>query len=226
MNTRPTVAAGPGTPVAATLLAAAALWACDKPGEAGRVLAPSFTEEQEADCFRMTGGGRIDEREGPVPTSPAKSTPQSRDFATFGFQARPLNCNTTEGSGNITWVEHNPAAFGGGFTFHGRVTEFFPVENHWAGQPGQPDPICAAFSGVGRARTRDGQTLDGPFTVDHACDEGEPGRNDHIGICIGGGAYCRAGILTGGNLQKHRLAGNGNGCVDNPDTPEDECQPL
>jgi hypothetical protein len=155
----------------------------------------------------MTGGGRVDEREGPLPTTPSKSTPESRDFATFGFQARPLNCSTTEGSGNITWVEHDPASFGGGFTFHGRVTQFAAVENHYAGQ----DPVCGGFAGTGRARTRDGRTFDPVvFTVDHACDVDEPGvARDHIGICIRGDAYCRAGILTGGNLQKHRLTGNG-----------------
>jgi hypothetical protein len=157
----------------------------------------------------MTGGGRLDEREGSTATPPAKSTPDSRDFATFGFEARPLNCNTFDASGNITWVEHNPAAVGGGFTFHGQVTQFAAVENHYAGQAGQPDPVCGGFAGTGRAQTRDGQTYDDlAFTVDHVCDEGEPGvGHDHIGICIAGDAYCRAGILTGGNIQKHELTG-------------------
>lgn len=194
---------------AAASFAAVVVWACDEPGArvASQLEPPNFHVVLGAAGFRMTGGGRIDEREGAVATPPSKSTPESRDFATFGFQARPLGPNTTEGSGNITWVEHNPAAFGGGFTFHGRVTQFFAVENHFAGQPGQPDPVCGGFSGTGRARTRDGQTFeDLSFTVDHACDEGEPGvGHDHIGIVISG--YSRAGILTGGNIQKHRLTG-------------------
>jgi hypothetical protein len=197
-----------GRTAAATILAAAALSACaDRPEEPAGVdgVSPAFHVVIGPACFRMTGGGRIDEREGPVATAPAKSTPDSRDFATFGFEARPLNCSTMDASGNITWVEHDPAAFGGGFTFHGNVTRFAAVENHYAGQP---DPVCGAFSGSGRARTRDGRTFDPVvFTVDHACDEGEPGRDDHIGICLGGDAYCRAGILTGGNIQKHRLTG-------------------
>lgn len=216
MRARPTIKLGPRTPVAATLLAAATLWACDAPGGPGssEPEPPDFHVTLGPACFRMTGGGRIDEREGPVATPPSKSTPDSRDFATFGFQARPLGCNTEEGSGNITWVEHNPA-MAGGFTFHGRVTQFSAVENHYSGQPGQTDPICALFKGTGRARARDGRTFENlRFVVDHACDQGEPGRNDHIGIIIAGEdasgqavSYSRAGLLTGGNLQKHRLTG-------------------
>lgn len=209
MNTWRTIIIG-SRPLAAALLAAA-VGACDKPG--GPVASdpepPNFHEVLGPACFRMTGGGRIDKPEPAIAMLESKNTPGSRDFATFGFQARPLRCNQLEGSGNVTWVEHNPAAFGGGFTFHGRVTTFFAVLNHYAGQPGQPDPICGGFSGTGRARTRDGQTFeDLAFTVEHACDEGEPGvGHDHIGIMIG--SYARAGILTGGNLQKHRLTGQG-----------------
>lgn len=214
MKARPTIKLGPRALAAATVFAVAAVWGCsDKPQGpvASELESPDFHVVIGPACFRMTGGGRIDEREGAVATPPSKSTPDSRDFATFGFQARPLNCNTTAGSGNITWVEHNPAN-AGGFTFHGRVTEFFAVENHFFGQPGQTDPICGGFSGTGRARTRDGRTFESlSFRVDHACDQGEPGRNDHIGISISGegASYSRAGLLTGGNLQKHRLTGRG-----------------
>jgi len=57
------------------------------------------------------------------------------------------------------------------------------------------------------------------FEVHHACDEGEPGvGHDHIRmlICLttcdpegGNAVYDRAGLLTGGNLQYHRLTGRG-----------------
>lgn len=141
--------------------------------------------------FRLTGGGRTDERDH---DGFAKHTPESRDFATFGFQARPVGPGTTDGSGNITWVEHNPAAIGGGFTFHGRVTHFE-----------RTDTDCGQFSGTGRLHRRDGMVFnDVPFTVDHACDVREPGRGfDHIAISLPD--YDRHGLLSGGNIQKHKL---------------------
>lgn len=150
--------------------------------------------------FRLTGGGRVDK---PEPLT-GKNTPESRDFATFGFQARPQGPGTTAGEGQITWVEHNPAAIGGGFTFHGRVSEFTKPVDETAG-----DDDCGRFAGSGRARTRDGQTFDNvTFVVEHACDKGEPGvARDHIKINIAG-AYFRHGLLSGGNIQKHRLTGN------------------
>jgi len=47
-----------------------------------------------------------------------------------------------------------------------------------------------------------------PFEVNHACDVAEPGvGNDHIKITIGD-VYTRHGILSGGNIQQHRLTGN------------------
>ena len=147
----------------------------------------------EAANFRLTGGGRVDDRSH---VTFDKHTPESRDFATFGFQARPTGPNTTEGSGNITWVEHNPESFGGGFTFHGRVT-FFMTSTE--------GPNCAFFGGTGNAKLRDGTEFNGiSFHVEHACDEGEPGRGrDHINIVIQD--YSRHGLLSGGNIQKHKL---------------------
>ena len=140
--------------------------------------------------FRLTGGGRTDQRDH---VGFEKNTPESRDFATFGFQARPVGPGTTEGSGNITWVEHNPDALGGGFTFHGRVTRFE-----------RTDSDCGQFSGTGRAHLRDGTVLDADFLVEHACDVDEPGRGaDHIAMILPG--YERHGLLSGGNIQKHRL---------------------
>ena len=151
-------------------------------------------EDAQPANFRLTGGGRVDQRDH---AGFAKNTPDSRDFATFGFQARPTGPNTTEGSGNITWVEHNPAAPGGGFTFHGRVT-FFST----ATDPADAD--CGRFGGTGSGRLRDGRTFeDFPFTVTHACDKGEPGHGvDHIRFETLG--YARHGLLSGGNIQKHR----------------------
>ena len=155
--------------------------------------APSFWEDQKPANFRLTGGGRIDK---PWPQT-GKNTPDNQDFATFGFQARPVAPNTTDGSGNITWVDHNPSAFGGGFTFHGRVTGFFA----------ESDPDCATFTGTGDVKARDGTVLtDLSFAVEPACDHGEPGvGRDVIRMTINGGAYVRDGILTGGNIQKHKI---------------------
>ena len=160
---------------------------------------PSFWEtEPQANeqPFRLTGGGRVDERDH---TGYEKNTPESHDFATFGFQARPTGTGT-EGSGNITWVEHNPDAPGGGFTFHGSVTEFAVF---------QGDGDCATFSGTGRARTRDGTPFDEiEFVVLHACDVQEPGRGAddiEIVIVIPDLVYDRHGLLSGGNIQSHRL---------------------
>lgn len=196
--------------VAATMVA----WACDTPGRLATSPPelPNFHEVLGPACFRMTGGGRIDTREDPtVPVPPTKNTPESHDFATFGFQARPNQCGEFPGTANMAWVEHNPDAYPVGaftFHFHGDIS-FFAVQNHYATDP---DQICGGFSGyTGRARTRDGETFENlVVTVDHDCDEGEPGVNhDHVGICItgftGGSSYCRAGILTGGNRQKHAL---------------------
>lgn len=198
--------------LAALVVATVAGWGCDsKPATPVGLTAepPTFHVVLGPACFRMTGGGRIDKSEDVTgPSGGSKNTPGSRDFATFGFQARPLGCNVPGGSGQLQWVEHNPAAPLGGFSFHGTVTDFFAVANHF---PGQPDPICGGFSGTGTVRGRDGTRIDGvDFTVDHACDEGEPGvGRDHIGISIGDGAYTRNGVLTGGNIQKHRLTGSG-----------------
>jgi hypothetical protein len=164
----------------------------------------------------MTGGGRIDKpgiNMGGAESPTGKNTPSSRDFATFGFQARPTGCHQTTGSGHVTWVEHNRATFGG-FVFHGDVDSFVEVESERTGKP------CGRFSGQGNAKRRDtGETVPVFFEVHHACDEGEPGvGRDHIRmlICLspcdpegGNAVYDRAGLLTGGNLQRHKLTGSG-----------------
>jgi hypothetical protein len=157
-----------------------------KPGEGGGGPPPQ-------QCARFTGGGRVDQEDG------TKNTPDSRDFATFGFQARPINCGP-QGSGQIEWVEHYR---NGGFTFHGTIDTFgspAPTED----LDGTNASDCAYFSGTGRLNPRSGPTVDVTFTVTHACDVQEPGRlYDHIRIVIGSD-YTRHGKLSGGNIQKHK----------------------
>jgi hypothetical protein len=145
---------------------------------------------EQQPTFRLTGGGRVDAHDEPssAHSGSSKSTPETRDFATFGFQARP-------GSGNITWVEHNPAEPGGGFTFQGPVMDFDEISG---------DGDCATFSGTGRIRYRDGTTTEVSYTVNHACDVREPRRGaDHIMITIG--PYDRHGLLSGGTIQSYAL---------------------
>ena len=157
--------------------------------------------------FRLTGGGRTDDRSH---VTADKSTPESHDFATFGFQARPTGCPGTDGSGQLEWNEHNPEATSlGRFAFHGRVTFFTNPDDETAGTFG-----CGRFGGFGRFNPRNGATEEGvPFEVRHACDVAEPGKGvDHISIVIGpigdGSTYERHGLLSGGNIQWHRLTGN------------------
>lgn len=196
-------------------------WACERPAapEEPEITAPQahiFPDENVA-CFRLTGGGRIDKPEPAVLMAQPKNTPQSRDFATFGFQARPLDCTTSAGSGQLQWVDHNPNAIFGGFSFHSSVIHFVEVLDHY-GPTGNAKDGCGRFAGTdGRFKGRDGSRFENvPFIVEHACDRGEPGvGRDHIRICIGisnpnncnaGQApYRRDGILTGGNIQKHGL---------------------
>lgn len=194
-------------------------WACDR----GAPLSPDKPllwvggVEDTPACFRLTGGGRIDKPEPPTLIAQPKNTPDSRDFATFGFNARPPGCNQLGGSGQIEWVDHNPDAILGGFSFHSSVNWFEATADHY-GDTGDPKNGCGRFAGNdGTVHGRDGSTYtDVSFVVEHACDRGEPGvGHDHIRICIGtadqnacslGQApYRRDGILTGGNIQKHGL---------------------
>lgn len=195
--------------------------ACERPAapedpEITKPQAHIFPDEQ-LPCSRMTGGGRIDKPEPAVLMAQPKNTPDSRDFATFGFQARPVACNVPDGSGQIQWVEHNPDAILGGFSFHSSVNWFVEVQDHY-GATGRPKDGCARFAGNdGRVHGRNGETFqDVSFIVEHGCDRGEPGvGNDHIRICIGTAepvscstgqaAYRRDGILTGGNIQRHKV---------------------
>lgn len=208
---------------------AVVLWACgrDETPVGPQVGPPQLHifPGEELPCIRLTGGGRIDKPEPMVFMPQPKNTPVSRDFATFGFQARPIECNVPNGSGQLEWVEHNPEAILGGFSFHGGVTWFVELEEDHYGDTGDPKNGCARFAGEGRFHGRDGSTGTASFIVEHACDRGEPGvGNDHIRICIGTAdpfecsnpllnqntnPYRRDGILTGGNIQKHKLSGPG-----------------
>jgi len=204
----------------ACLLAATVVGACDRAATPFASEPPSFNifPGESPACFRLTGGGRIDKPEPAVLMPQPKNTPDSRDFATFGFQARPIDCNVPNGSGQIEWVEHNPNAILGGFSFHASVNWFVEVQDHY-GPTGNPKNGCGRFAGNdGRVKGRNGQTFENmSFVVEHACDRGEPGvGRDHIRICLGtadgnsceaGNApYRRDGILTGGNIQKHKLS--------------------
>ena len=174
----------------------------------------STNDDGEPADFRLTGGGRIDGHDHEDGSEPHKSPPGSHDFATFGFEARPTGPETTSGSGRITWVEHNPAAtIYGAFTFHGQVTHFSRSTDETEG-----DADCGRYRGEGVVRTRTLMTFNAEFTVKHACDKGEPGRQDHFKIKIeitagspefmsedNDGKYERHGLLTGGNVQKHGL---------------------
>jgi hypothetical protein len=210
--------------VVAPLVAALVGVACDRAAapvspQVGMPQLHVFPGEAPA-CFRLTGGGRIDKPELLILMPQPKNTPESRDFATFGFQARPNACDSPEGSGQIEWVDHNPAAPGGGFSFHGVIHTFGAVSDHYETTDDRNG--CGAFSGTGRFHTRSGDTGESDFIVEHACDRGEPGvGRDHIRICIGHSdptrcrtdvppsLYRRDGVLTGGNIQKHKLGGSG-----------------
>jgi hypothetical protein len=155
-----------------------------------------------AACFRVTGGGRIDKPEPSTPVPQPKNS--DRNFATFGIHAGPTACNSTSGVGEIEWSDHSPSAPGGGFKFHGTVSSFGAVVDHY-----YPNRVCATFSGTGQAKAHN-HSFDQQvsFTIDHACDEGQPGvGRAHLRMIINlaGGTYDRAGILTGGNIHQHSL---------------------
>ena len=133
---------------------------------------------------KMTGGGKLGDK---------------RDFTTFGFEA-------SAAGGKLTWVQHcvngiNPSSATcsfGGFTFKGRVDagSYSPVDG---------SSTCRTWSGTGSADFKDAPSRSGTytFTVNAACDNGEPGRGrDYIDISIGD--YQDAGNLTGGNIQLHK----------------------
>jgi hypothetical protein len=131
---------------------------------------------------RMTGGGKLGE---------------GRDFATFGFEAMATG-------GHLTWVRHcgrssqSPTCTTGSFTFHATITP-----GSYTAVSGQPN--CRAWSGTGTAKFKDAPWRNGTysFTVNAACDNGQPGcGKDYIDITIGD--YHDSGYLSGGNIELHR----------------------
>ncbi|OLC73697.1 MAG: hypothetical protein AUH78_13020 [Gemmatimonadetes bacterium 13_1_40CM_4_69_8] len=133
---------------------------------------------------KMTGGGKLGD---------------GRDFATFGFEARSTG-------GQLEWVQHcgkgvnsgSPTCALGNFTFHGAI-----AAGSYSAVSDQPN--CRAWSGTGTAKFKDVPSRNGTytFTVNAACDNGQPGRGtDFIDIAIGD--YQDSGYLTGGNIQLHK----------------------
>jgi hypothetical protein len=147
----------------------------------GAAVTASFALSCTTTTGKMTGGGKLGD---------------GRDFATFGFDAAAQR-------GELEWVQHcvdgatpsTPTCASGSFTFRGSITA--RSYNAASGSP-----TCRTWSGTGTAKRKDGSPQTYAFTVNSACDNGEPGRRtDSIDITIG--AYRAAGYLTGGNIQLH-----------------------
>ena len=150
---------------------------------AGGTAVASFTVNCLAANDKMTGGGKLGD---------------GRDFATFGFEAKPAG-------GKLTWVQHcgdgtnpgSPTCTLGSFTFHGTISA-----GSYSAVSG--DPSCRTWSGTGSAKFKDVASRNDTyaFTMNEACDRGEPGRGrDHVDITIGD--YRTSGYLAGGNIQLH-----------------------
>jgi hypothetical protein len=136
---------------------------------------------------KMTGGGKLG---------------TGHDFATFGFQASAKG-------GTLDWEQHcvdgatSSPCSSGGFSFHGTI-----VPGSYSVASGSAN--CRTWSGTGRLTKKNDRGDDdaapsstSSFTVNAACDNGEPGHNrDYIAITIG--AYSNAGYLTGGNIELHK----------------------
>jgi hypothetical protein len=79
----------------------------------------------------------------------------------------------------------------GRFKFNGTVTP----GSYALGSRG---PNCRTWAGTGTSKETGARN----FTVQQACDGGEPGRGvDYIEVTIDG--YQNSGYLTGGNIQLH-----------------------
>jgi len=133
---------------------------------------------------KMTGGGKLGDK---------------RDFATFGFEAKPTG-------GKFEWVQHcldgvdsgSATCAYGDFTFKGTITP-----GSYSLVSGQPS--CRTWSGTGTLKDKDVPSASGTysFTMNAACDNGEPGRGrDYIDVTIAD--YHASGYLSGGNIQLHK----------------------
>jgi hypothetical protein len=110
-----------------------------------------------------------------------------RDIATFGFNAGSRGGGGLHGQ--LEYQDH-----GQGLKVHGRSLDSFSVIS---------GTTCVTFSGSASVNGVDGYG----FTVNLACDNGEPGvGRDTLDISVNGPngfSYGRKGTLTGGNLQLH-----------------------
>jgi hypothetical protein len=108
-----------------------------------------------------------------------------RDIATFGF-----NAGSRGGAlhGQLQYIDHATS-----LKVHSLSIDSFGLVG---------EASCVTFSGSARVNNADGYS----FTVNQACDNGEPGvGHDTFDISVSGPgvAYSRSGTLTGGNLQLH-----------------------
>jgi len=108
-----------------------------------------------------------------------------RDIATFGF-----NAGSRGGvlHGQLQYIDHAAS-----LKVHClSIDSFGPIT----------ESVCVTFSGSARVNNIDGYS----YTVNRACDNGEPGvGHDTFDISVSGPgvSYSRNGTLTGGNLQLH-----------------------
>jgi hypothetical protein len=109
-----------------------------------------------------------------------------RDIATFGFNAGSRGGGGLHGQ--LQYTDHAKS-----LKVHSLSIDSFKLIT---------GTTCVTFSGSARVNDTDGYS----FTVNQACDNGEPGvGNDTFDISVSGPGiwYSRRGMLTGGNLQLH-----------------------
>ncbi|TMI11457.1 MAG: hypothetical protein E6H40_05015 [Betaproteobacteria bacterium] len=109
-----------------------------------------------------------------------------RDIATFGFNAGSRGSSGLHGQ--LQYTDHAQS-----LNVHSLSIDSFELIT---------GTTCVTFSGSARVNNADGYS----FTVNQACDNGEPGvGHDTFDISVSGPgvSYSRHGTLTGGNLQLH-----------------------
>ena len=109
-----------------------------------------------------------------------------RDIATFGFNAGSRESGGLHGQ--LQYTDHAQS-----LNVHSLSIDSFKLIS---------GTTCVTFSGGARVNNVDGYR----FTVNQACDNGEPGvGHDTFDISVSGPgiSYSRHGTLTGGNLQLH-----------------------
>ena len=109
-----------------------------------------------------------------------------RDIATFGFNAGSRGSSGLHGQ--LQYTDHAQS-----LNVHSLSIDSFELIT---------GTTCVTFSGSARVNNADGYS----FTVNQACDNGEPGvGTDFFEISVSGPgiSYSRSGTLTGGNLQLH-----------------------